>query len=113
MFLYLKDMVNRNLDKSDLLEKIRDEVDDLLDTSVVAEGDLLAYKTQNSITDYHEINLSQLDFESLRKEFPIKEHKQIDFADLRAFMELKLQQMMRQNKSRGKFLERDERYLCV
>jgi len=111
LFLYLKDMVNRKTDKSDILKKIRDEVDELLDTSVVAEGDLLAYEKKSSIHDYHEINLSQLDFESLRKEFPVKEHKHIAFTDLREFMELKLQQMMRQNKSRGKFLESFEQII--
>ena len=79
--------------------------------SIVAEGDLLAYEKKSIIHDYHEINLSQLDFESLRKEFPVKEHKHIAFTDLREFMELKLQQMMRQNKSRGKFLESFEQII--
>ncbi len=111
LFLYLKEMVNRKVDKSTVLEKIRDEVDGLLDGSMVSEGDLLEYKGKNSITDYQEINLSQLDFEALRKEFPNKEHKNIAFTDLREFMELKLKQMMAKNKSRGKFLEDFEKII--
>ncbi|MBK9300602.1 MAG: DUF3387 domain-containing protein [Bacteroidetes bacterium] len=42
---------------------------------------------------------------TLRTEFPDKKHKNIQFADLRELLEIKLKQMMWQNKTRGSFLE--------
>ena len=49
--------------------------------------------------------MSKLNFELLRSEFPDKKHKNIQFADLRELLEVKLKQMMAQNKTRGSFLE--------
>lgn len=111
LLLYLKAVVNRQLDADEILEKVKDEVNRLLDNSVVSEGDLdLAYGDAK-ISDYEEINLAQLDFEALRKEFPVKKHKNIAFTDLKEFMALKLKQMLRRNKTRGKFLEDFERVI--
>ena len=48
--------------------------------------------------------MSKLDFAVLRAQFPEKKHKNIQFADLRELMEVKLGQMLAQNKTRGHFL---------
>ena len=61
----------------------------------------LEYKIDSS----KQIDLSKLNFELLRSEFPDKKHKNIQFADLRELLEVKLKQMMAQNKTRGSFLE--------
>ncbi len=109
LFLYLKDIVNRKLDRDEEIQKARKEVDDLLDSSVLGKGDLDDGKV--NITDYKEINLGKLNFEKLREEFPKKEHKNMSFTDLKEFMELKLKQMMARNKTRGSFLENFERVI--
>lgn len=58
-----------------------------------------------------QIDLSKLDFNKLRAEFPEKKHKNIQFADLRELMEVKLKQMLGKNKTRGSFVERFERII--
>ena len=67
LLVYLKNIVNRKLDRDEEITKARKEVDKLLDRSILGNGDL-----ENSIriTDYKEINLGQLDFEQLKKSFP-------------------------------------------
>ncbi|CAA6805017.1 MAG: Type I restriction-modification system, restriction subunit R (EC [uncultured Sulfurovum sp.] len=111
LLLYLKAIVNRQLDADEILEKVKDEVNTLLDNSVLSEGDLALAYGDPKITDYKEINLAQLDFEALRKEFPVKKHKNIAFTDLKEFMALKLKQMLARNKTRGNFLEDFERII--
>lgn len=103
LLVYLKEIVNRKLDRDEEIEKARKDIDKLLDRSVFGNKDLEESKV--TITDYKEINLGKLDFEKLRKEFPKKPYKNSEFTDLKEFMQLKLKQMMAQNKTRGKFLE--------
>lgn len=104
LFIYLKEIVNRNLDRDEEIEKARKEVDSLLDRSIQGQKDL-EKETKVSITDYRQINLGALDFAKLREEFPKKAYKNMEFTDLKEFMEIKLKQMMAKNKTRGKFLE--------
>lgn len=85
--------------------------DELLDTSVVGKEDLLDGKAVYTIDTSRQIDLSKLDFEALRKQFPTKEHKNIQFADLRELMEIKLKQMLAQNKTRGSFLVNFQRVI--
>lgn len=106
LLVYLKNIVNRNLDRDEEITKARKEVDELLDRSILGNGDL---ENRVRITDYKEINLGQLDFEKLKKEFPKKPYKNTEFADLKEFMELKLKQMMAFNKTRGGFLAEFEK----
>jgi type I restriction enzyme, R subunit len=103
LLVYLKEIVNRKLDCDEEIEKARKDIDKLLDRSVFGNKDLEESKV--TIADYKEINLGKLDFEKLRKEFPKKAYKNSEFTDLKEFMQLKLNQMMAQNKTRGKFLE--------
>ncbi len=103
LLLYLKEIVNRKLDRDEEIEKARKDIDELLDRSVFGNRDL--ENTKVTITDYKQINLGKLDFEKLREEFPKKVHKNSEFTDLKEFMELKLKQMMAKNKTRGNFLE--------
>jgi type I restriction enzyme R subunit len=104
LLLYLKEIVNRKLDRDEEIGKARKEVDNLLDRSVLGNRDL-DKDAKVTITDYRQINLGKLDFEKLREEFPKKPYKNSEFTDLKEFIELKLKQMMAKNKTRGKFLE--------
>ncbi|PHS40699.1 MAG: deoxyribonuclease [Sulfurovum sp.] len=106
VLLYLKDIISRQLDKDDELQKARVDLDKLLDESVVREGDLDGEGAK--ITEYKQIDLAKLDIEKLKEEFPKKEHKNIAYSNLKELMEIKLKQMMAANATRGKFLEKFE-----
>ncbi len=108
---YLRDVVDRNVDQDEAITRAKKKIDELLDTSVVGKGDLLDGKAIYTIDTSRQIDLSKLDFEALRKQFPTKEHKNIQFADLRELMEIKLKQMLAQNKTRGSFLVNFQRVI--
>jgi type I restriction enzyme R subunit len=102
---YLRDIVDRHVDQDEMVERARKKIDELLDSSIVGKGDLQLAESQKYIFDTSkQIDLSKLNFELLREKFPQKEHKNIQFADLRGLMEIKLNQMLAQNKTRGSFL---------
>lgn len=104
-FQYLRDVVDRNVDQDEAVERAKKKIDELLDSSIVSKGDLAqAPKIEYVIDPSKQIDLSKLDFALLRAEFPGKEYKNIQFADLRELLEIKLNQMLAQNKTRGSFL---------
>lgn len=104
-FQYLRDVVDRNVDQDEAIERAKKKIDELLDSSIVGKGDLAqAPKIEYVIDPSKQIDLSKLDFALLRAEFPGKEYKNIQFADLRELLEIKLKQMLAQNKTRGSFL---------
>ncbi len=105
VFQYLRDVVDRNVDQDEAVERAKKKIDELLDTSVLGKGDLVAEpKVEYTIADSKQIDLSKLNFAVLRAQFPEKKHKNIQFADLRELLEIKLKQMLAQNKTRGSFL---------
>jgi type I restriction enzyme R subunit len=101
---YLRDVVDRNLDQDEAIVRAKKKIDELLDNSILSAGDLVNAKVTYKMDGSRQIDLSRLDFEALRAQFPAKPHKNIQFADLRQLMEIKLQQMLSQNKTRGSFL---------
>ncbi|RKS55874.1 type I restriction enzyme R subunit [Gillisia mitskevichiae] len=111
VFEYLRKVVDRNVDKDEAIEKAKKKIDALLDSSVLGKGDLKENPFEYIFDNSKQIDLSQLNFSRLRAEFPEKKHKNIQFADLRELMEIKLKQMMAQNKTRGSFLERFEKII--
>ena len=111
VFEYLKKVVERNVDQDEAIERAKKKLDALLDSSVLGKGDLQEHPYEFIIDTSKQIDLSRLDFSRLRAEFPEKKHKNIQFADLRELMEIKLRQMISQNKTRGSFLERFEKII--
>lgn len=111
VFEYLRKVVDRHLDQDEAIERAKKKLDGLLDSSVLAKGDLQDKTHDYIINNSKQIDLSKLDFNKLRAEFPEKKHKNIEFADLRELMEVKLKQMLAQNKTRGSFLERFEKII--
>lgn len=105
VFQYLRAVVDRNVDQDEAVERAKKEIDSLLDSSILGKGDLQEISEKYSIDSSKEIDLSKINFASLRAEFIEKKHKNIEFADLRELMEIKLKLMMGQNKTRGSFLE--------
>lgn len=101
---YLRKVVDRNIDQDEAVERAKKKIEDLLDSSVIGKGDLQESHAEYYLDESKQIDLSKLNFESLRTEFPEIKHKNIQFADLRELLEIKLTQMMAQNKTRGSFL---------
>lgn len=109
---YLRDIVDRNTDQDEAIARAKKKIDELLDNSVLSKGDLVEEpKAIYTIAGSKQIDLSKLDFEALRAQFPGKGHKNIQFADLRELMEIKLKQMLAQNKTRGSFLVNFQRVI--
>ncbi len=111
VFEYLKKVVDRHVEQDEAIERAKKRLDDLLDSSIVGKGDLQDPKAEYIIDKSKQVDLSKLDFAQLRLEFPEKKHKNIQFADLRELMEVKLKQMLAQNKTRGSFLEKFEKII--
>jgi len=104
-FQYLRDVVDRNVDQDEAVERAKKKIDELLDSSILGKGDLTQDpKIEYIIEPSKQIDLSKLNFAVLRAQFPKKEYKNIQFADLRELLEIKLKQMLAQNKTRGGFL---------
>ncbi len=67
----------------------------------VAEHETFAITKRGKVRD-----LSKIDIEKLRQDFKQTEHRNIEIADLRAFIEKKLVGMLKQNATRTDFAER-------
>jgi type I restriction enzyme R subunit len=107
---YLRGVVDSHIGKANI-EKADQRISDLLDQSVQTtdDGKQMVNDPQGkySIKGYkRELNLSSIDIEKLKKEFPEKKHKNIEVADLKAFIEDKLAKMMDENVTRISFAER-------
>jgi len=81
-------------------------VGELLDESLVVDQStgLKDEAAKYRITQSGETwDLSKIDFEKLKEEFKCTPHKNIEIADLRSFIQKKLEQMMKENGSRADF----------
>ena len=114
---YLREVIDGRADRADL-ESAKRRISQLLDESIVAQ----AVEEQNSnkplveniaaegnaftIKTWKQIDLSKLDIEKLKEEYKEAPHKNIEIADLRAFISDKLQQMMERNVTRISFAQK-------
>lgn len=108
VFQYLRGVVDSIIDQKDL-EAVGVRISELLDESVVVDGstDLKQTKPEFLIKQSGKTwDLSKLDFEKLAAEFKEVNYKNIEIADLRAFIQQKLDQMMQQNATRADFAQR-------
>ena len=69
----------------------------VVDESVSAQGQRCEFRITQSGKTW---DLSKIDFEKLKEEFQAGEYKNIEIADLRAFIQHKLDQMLKQNATR-------------
>jgi type I restriction enzyme, R subunit len=106
LFKMLRGVVDRKGTITDDLYAVAEKVSGLLDVSVLAEPD-----PKYGFDKTWRVDLSRLDYEKLRQEFDTTKHKNIAIADIREFLEAKLQILIRQNPSRAKFRERYEALL--
>lgn len=109
VFQYLRGVVEGIVEQADIgavavrIAELLDESVVVDETSVAREDDPEKFRiTQTGKT----WDLSKIDFEKLKEDFQTKPHKNIEIADLRAFIEKKLEEMLKQNVSRGDFVTR-------
>lgn len=105
VFAYLRGVTDSLIEQTSLDAAIR-KVAALLDQSVAAET------THDEAAEYKVIqggktwDLSKTDFERLKEEFPHREYPNLAIADLRGFLEKKLEQMLAINATRKPFADR-------
>jgi type I restriction enzyme R subunit len=110
VFQYLRGVIDSIIQQQDI-ESAAKRIGDLLDESVIVEDSGhqavkeagVTYKIQQSGKDW---DLSKIDFDKLRADFKQANYKNIEIADLRAFLEKKLADMLKQNTTRRDFAQR-------
>ena len=109
VFQYLRGVLDGIIQQQDI-ESARQRVRELLDESLVVSPTgqpLMDAKGTFTIQQKGKVwDLSKVDFDKLRKDFKAATHKNIQIADMRAFLEKKLLEMLKHNRTRGAFAER-------
>lgn len=108
VFQYLRGVVDGIIGESNI-EKVKLKISELLDQSIVTanEDSFINDPTlEYQVKEGRVLDLSKIDFDKLKADFKEKEYKHIEIADLRGFIEQKLEIMMRENSTRANFAER-------
>lgn len=107
VFQYLRGVIDSIIEQADIDSAVQ-KVGDLLDESLVVAGGKvnegkIAFRIEQNGKSW---DLSKIDFDKLKDEFKKAAYKNIEIADLRAFLEKKLADMLKQNRTRRDFAER-------
>ncbi|MDM8555466.1 type I restriction endonuclease subunit R [Desulfococcaceae bacterium HSG7] len=111
-FQYLRGVIEVHIDRQDI-DAVNLRIAELLDESIVAEQPAelsvaLSKPTYQIVQTGKTWDLSKIDFEKLKQDFQNAPYKNIEIADLRAFIETKIEQMLQQNMTRTDFAQRLE-----
>jgi type I restriction enzyme, R subunit len=99
---YLRNVIDGKAEQSNI-ENAKRKVNQLLNESIISDGE----KNKSfEIKTQRRIDLSKLDIEILQKEFKEAPYKNIEIADLKAFIISKLEQMIAVNTTRSSFAEK-------
>lgn len=114
---YLREVIDGRADRGNL-DNAKRRISQLLDESIIAQDEnneqkegttdlqSAAEKREYYIKAWKQIDLSKLDVDKLKEEYKQAPHKNIEIADLRAFITDKLQMMMDRNSTRRSFAEK-------
>jgi type I restriction enzyme R subunit len=109
VFQYLRGVIESIIDRQDI-DAVSLRIGELLDESVVVDKPEKFIAAQNGKTPDYQIvrtgrtwDLSKIDFARLKEEFRHAPYKNIEIADLRAFIDGKITQMLQQNMTRTDF----------
>jgi type I restriction enzyme R subunit len=110
VFQYLRGVLDAVIEQTSL-DSAAQRVNELLDQSLVVdhtggqvhERASIEYRIPTSGKPW---DLSKIDFEKLKEDFKAAPHKNIEIADLRAFIQKKLEQMLNGNATRTDFATR-------
>jgi type I restriction enzyme R subunit len=110
LFQYLRGMIDSVVERQDIDSAMR-RINELLDESVIVDDEQFS-RIKDSTAGYRierksrSWDLSKIDFDKLNADFRQAVYKNIEIADLRAFLEKKLGEMLNQNRTRRDFAER-------
>lgn len=107
---YLRGVVDMHIDQADI-DTVTEKISELLDESVIVDNaEQFAIKEHQAeykiVQQGKTWDLSRLDFEKLKEEFAAAQYKNIEIAEVKAFIEDKLRQMMETNHTRTEFAEK-------
>lgn len=108
---YLREVIDGKADRGNL-DSAKRRISQLLDESIIADDaytnipNVAAEGNSYAIKAWKQIDLSKLDIDKLRQEYQKAPYKNIEIADLRAFISGKLQQMMQHNIARSSFAQK-------
>ncbi len=107
---YLRGVIDVHVGQADI-DDVSRKISDLLDESVVVDNaekfKAMEHQAQYQIVQKGKTwDLSKINFDKLREDFGKTEYKNIEIADLRAFIEDKLSKMMAANRTRADFAQR-------
>jgi len=108
VFQYLRGMMDSIIGRADI-ETVSIRIGLLLDESLVVDQPVGTKESQEIyriIKSGRTWDLSKVDFDKLKEEFAQATYKNIEIADLRAFIQRKVEQMLQQNVTRTDFAER-------
>lgn len=115
-FQYLRGVIDSLTGEADI-DAVAQRIGDLLDQSVVVDKQSGSWQGERGSPVYQIVqkgrvwDLSRIDFDKLREEFTATQYKNIEIADLRAFISRKLEQMLQANTTRTDFAERLQRII--
>ena len=110
VFQYLRGIIDARVEQVDV-DAISQRIGELLDESVVVDN-AEQFGVKEHAAEYKIIqkgrvwDLSRIDFDKLKNDFQQATYKNIEIADLRAFIQHKLDQMLQQNMTRVDFAQR-------
>jgi type I restriction enzyme R subunit len=109
---YMRKVLSVLIDDVDV-EKYEADIDALLDDSIVVDDDTKNKMNEESNVYTHSIrrqgkvwNLKNINVEQLKEAFKKADYKHIEIADLNAFVEKKIQLMLKENSERKGFADR-------
>jgi type I restriction enzyme R subunit len=110
IFQYLRGVIDSIVQQQDIDSAMR-RINVLLDESVIVDGEHFNQVRESKAGFRIEQkgrswDLSKIDFDKLQAEFKQANYKNIEIADLRSFLEKKLQEMLGKNRTRRDFAER-------
>lgn len=107
---YLRGVIDMHIEQADI-DTISQKISELLDESVVVDNAekfaIKEHQAEYQIVQKGKVwDLSKLNFEKLKEEFKDVKYKHIEIADIRVFIENKLQKMLEQNHTRVDFAQK-------
>jgi type I restriction enzyme R subunit len=107
---YLRGVIDMHVEQADI-DAVCQKIAELLDESVVVDNAekfaVKEHQAEYQIVQQGKVwDLSKLNFDKLKEEFKEAKYKHIEIAEMRAFIEDKLRQMMEQNHTRVDFAQK-------
>jgi len=107
---YLRGVIDMHVEQADI-DAVSQKIAELLDESVVVDNAekfaIKEHQAEYKIVQKGKVwDLSKLNFEKLKEEFNQAQYKNIEIAEMRSFIEDKLQKMMEQNHTRVDFAQK-------